>query len=724
MLTQDLLSPLEARLWDDVSKDDRVDFDGEGAEVRAVVICQFLLGIGLTPRCRRLNLRNTVVSGEIDLQSAKLLFPIKFRDCKFGRRVKLQQAHASAIAFVHCTLAGIAADQLRTTFNFVVRDCSDSGGIELRGAHIGGHVDFRDTELKGPSDNVLTADGLVVGQDMRCDGRFRAEGRVRLVGAHIGGQFLCENGKFRHPGKIALDATGLVVGEEVYWHNGFRADGCIRLSGARLDGRLDCTGGQFRSGRDVALQFDGLRVAQDVTFGSGSLVHGMVDLTGCRIGGKLDLTGAVFRNAGKTALDLARASVAQNLICRGGFEVRGRVLLAGAEIGGNLWCEGGKFENATGDAIDATGITVHRDVKLSRDNGQRFHATGSVVLSDANIGGTMCCTGGVFINPGGASLTARGLTVTRDVLLGTGFDANGLVDLMDSTVGGKFSCAGKFGAALHCDRITVGHSTEFCDGFEAAGSVSLSGARITVDLELTGVQLKSASLALTLCGTCVGGTLKVKFAKETTGPIDLSKAKVGQLDDVGAGWPAEVRLDDFVYRALPDRPGGPDARSRLAWLRRNPRYVPQIYLQLASVYQAAGLDAWAGDVYVAGEDARRQARTGLLGWAQRLLGRLSKATVRYGYRPLQVLYWLLGLEVVGIMLFHGLRGQIRPRHDAPGFNSVLYTLDLLVPVVNLKQRDFFVAHDLAAWFAAGYTLAGWGLALALGVGVSRIFKTR
>lgn len=725
MLTREELSPREGKLWDAVSKDDRVEFNGEGDELRAVVICQFLLGIGLTPRCRRLILRNSTISGEIDLQSAKLLFPIKFRNCKFRQRVKLQQAHASAIAFVDCTLAGIAADQLRTTFNLVVRNCVDTGGIELRGANIGGQADFKDTNLYGPAENVLAADGLIVGQDMLCNGRFRAQGRVRLIGARIGGQFVCENGKFHHPGKVALDATGLVVGEEIYWRNGFEAKGCIRLSGARLDGRLDCTGGEFHGGSDVALKFDGMRVAQDVIFGSSSRVNGMVDLTGCRIGGRLDLTGAVFNNPGQTSLDLARASVAQNVICRGGFEVYGRVLLAGAEIGGNLWCEGGKFENPTGEAIEATGLTVNRDLRFAQEGEKHFNAIGSVVLSDANIGGSMCCTGGVFTNPGRASLTARGLTVTRDAVFGKGFNAGGDVDLMDSVIGGNLSCAGTFGAELRCDRVTVGHSVELHQGFDAAGSVNLCGSRITVNLEMTGVKLRSAAEALTLRGACVGGTLKVEFAKETTGPIVLSKAKVGQLDDLATNWPDEVRLDDFAYQALPDRPGGPEVGARLEWLGRNPRYVPQIYLQLASVYHAAGLDAWASEVYVAGEDAKRKARTGPLGRLQRLLGRLSKATVRYGYRPLQVLPWLLILEVAGSVLFGlVLDDHIEPRDDAPNFNSVLYTLDLLVPVVNLKQRDFFVAHDIASWFAAGYTLAGWGLALALGIGVSRIFKTR
>ena len=49
-------------------------------------------------------------------------------------------------------------------------------------------------------------------------------------------------------------------------------------------------------------------------------------------------------------------------------------------------------------------------------------------------------------------------------------------------------------------------------------------------------------------------------------------------------------------------------------------------------------------------------------------------------------------------------------------------MDLLLPVVNFKQRDSFVAESWAAWAAFGFTFAGWLLAAIVVAGLSGIFK--
>ena len=96
-------------------------------------------------------------------------------------------------------------------------------------------------------------------------------------------------------------------------------------------------------------------------------------------------------------------------------------------------------------------------------------------------------------------------------------------------------------------------------------------------------------------------------------------------------------------------------------------------------------------------------------------GLLLKWTVRYGYQPLQVLWWLVVPEAAGTVALHAGQ-QLVARQEAPTFDAFLYTLDLLLPVVNPRQRG--------SWVAAAFTLAGRGLALCLAVGVGRIFEAR
>jgi transposase len=56
------------------------------------------------------------------------------------------------------------------------------------------------------------------------------------------------------------------------------------------------------------------------------------------------------------------------------------------------------------------------------------------------------------------------------------------------------------------------------------------------------------------------------------------------------------------------------------------------------------------------------------------------------------------------------------------FNSFCYTVDLLLPVANFKQRDSFVAAGWVAWASFGFTFAGWLLAAVVVAGLSGVFK--
>jgi len=737
MFKQEELAGIELKLWNAVSSQDQVKFDAKNEPVRADLIAQLLLGIGFTPRCRKLTVQNAIVEDQIDLEAGRLVFPVKFVNCELKAPMILEQVSAPGIYFVSCAIAGLLATQLHTKDNLVLSDCANSGRTVLTGAHIGGQLAFWSTTLSARStEDVLTADGLVVEKDLYLSDGFRADGPVRMVGARIGGEFICGRTEFNNPGGVALNVSGLVVEEHVYWDKDFRSRGEIKFDGGSVHGKLVGSNGSFANQGRMALCLKGLTVKQDVAF-EAAAVDGMIDLTGCDIGGNLNLTNGVFSNPDTTALDLARARIAQNMICRNGCEVTGKVLLAGAEITGSLWCDGGRFRNPNGASIDATGLTVGRDVSMSRQpEGPRFRALGKVLLSDGDVGGSLICDGGWFVNAGGVAIKATGLSVTRDVRLGSRFTVEGEVDLTDSRVGGGLCCTGgKFlnrAVALIGDRMNIRQSAEFGVRFRAKGTVHLRDAQFGADLRFERAKLAGSddAPALTLSGAKVGDRLIMDLAKEPTGRIELSGAVVGLLDDRKCRWPKEVLLDDFVYRTLPVVESDvPELADRLAWLRRHPGYVPQIYRQLALAYRAAGLDGEAIKVFIAGEDARLKSYRGRLGLLWRSLGLLFKITVMYGYRPLLVLPWLLGLEAVGSLWLCALYswGDFTPRwrvehHEQ--FNAWLYTLDLLVPVAGLNQRDPWIALGAANWSAATFTVLGWALALCLVAGVGRMFKTR
>src|SRR5713101_1946446 len=70
-------------------------------------------------------------------------------------------------------------------------------------------------------------------------------------------------------------------------------------------------------------------------------------------------------------------------------------------------------------------------------------------------------------------------------------------------------------------------------------------------------------------------------------------------------------------------------------------------------------------------------------------------------------------------------GRLAPVHtgkEQPDFQPVLYTLDLLVPVINIHQRDAWTAHGLAAWLVLAFTLTGWLLTTAFVLSVTGFLK--
>ena len=108
-------------------------------------------------------------------------------------------------------------------------------------------------------------------------------------------------------------------------------------------------------------------------------------------------------------------------------------------------------------------------------------------------------------------------------------------------------------------------------------------------------------------------------------------------------------------------------------------------------------------------------------------------TIGYGYRPALALIPLTLLVLAGSLLFllasqspDPLHPMLRPAKpgapEQPAFNSFRYTMDLLLPVVNFKQRDAFVAEGWAAWASFGFTFAGWLLAAIVVAGLSGVFK--
>lgn len=116
-------------------------------------------------------------------------------------------------------------------------------------------------------------------------------------------------------------------------------------------------------------------------------------------------------------------------------------------------------------------------------------------------------------------------------------------------------------------------------------------------------------------------------------------------------------------------------------------------------------------------------------WPSQAWSAVLRWSIGYGYRPALALIPLAVLVQAGSVLFRiaaQYPDQLHPAKpgspEQPGFNSFRYTMDLLLPVVNFKQRDSFVVDGWASWAAFGFTFAGWLLAAVVVAGLAGVFK--
>jgi hypothetical protein len=412
-------------------------------------------------------------------------------------------------------------------------------------------------------------------------------------------------------------------------------------------------------------------------------------LAGVRVLGRLDLAFAAVR----VLLDFERCWFDGGFdICEattGSIRFRGCFLeefdASRAAVGGELALQGcrinhlGLYGTRVGDleisgtTINAPGgVAVYGDLLVATAavycHDTVFH--GQVRLPGARISGYLRLNGATMAESSGVALYAPGLRVE------TGLFAGRSVDGQDDV--------------LTCD-----------------GEVDLSSARISGPLDLREARLGT----LNLQGATIEGALHLDEGF-TAEHVDLRRVRTPALFDGGAVQLASLRLEGLAYDELSPLPA---AGFRLAWLARGP-FHPQPYEQLAACYRSVGRDAEARRVLLARQRLRRRGANP----ASRLWGLLQDATTGYGYRPWLAGLWLVALLVAGSVYYTAHRPAPLAANGGPHFNSVAYTLDLLIPVVSLGQTSAWNPTGFGQVLSYALILCGWTLATSLLSGVTRV----
>ncbi|WP_433461800.1 hypothetical protein [Spirillospora sp. CA-128828] len=548
------------------------------------------------------------------------------------------------------------------------------------------------------ADRVVRAEvirALLVSEQPATDGGVPA---VRLVGARITGRIDLRFATVNHPLSLRscyfeskVDLHGIHCREidlvDSHLPEGLRLstaeiDGHLLLEHARISksarliaahvaGAVLMDGALLRGGETQtttpAFEADGLRVDADMLCTKGFHAMGEVKLPGARIGDTLYLDDARLNNPDRCVLNLARIAIGGDLLCRGSFEAEGEVNLEGAEIKGRLSLEGARILRPRGHALSAAGLIVRGEMRCPR-----LTTEGGLRLLNARIGGPVTLDTATIQHPNGVAIHASGLT------------ADGMYGRM---------------------------------GFSVQGEIRLSGARIIGPLDFNGATLAEDGELSLGCWYLTARELILLLARPVDGRIDLRFANLGLFNYAPTALPSQLRLDGLTYNAI--APAG-DVRTGIDLLRLEPAgFRPQPYEQLAKTYRLMGHDAFAREVLLAKERRRRSG----LPWPVKAWGVLQDAVVGYGYRPRRAATWLAALIVIGTVLFQLSPPRAINPSRAPAFNSLVYTIDLLVPIVDLGQRKAYLPlHDWQQGITYCLITLGWILATTIAAGLTRVLR--
>ncbi len=460
----------------------------------------------------------------------------------------------------------------------------------------------------------------------------------------------------------------------------------------------------------IRSRFEGKLDMDSATIGGNLFIHHAhfkeVRLVGLTVGGQLAMDGSKF----KGKLNMNAASIGGSLFMRGKAKFEKNVDLRIANIRGDLQMNGSRFDCNL--EMDSTSI------------GESLHMRNAqfkeVDLRVSKVGGQLSMIGSKFKG----KLNMNSASIGRSLLMSNAQFKE--VDLAVSHVEDQLEMSGStFEGKLNMDSASVGNNlfmrkatfnkpVQFL--FLHVGSILDARGATLSGLDLSGTQIEGELLF----GLGEGGKKtewKGSFPKFT-----LRNARVGALQDTEDSWPdnLEREFEGFIYQRL----GGlgmneketPYERSSewfIDWLAKDKTYSPQPYLQLAGVLRTAGYEYKADDVlYASRERELRDSKTSPRKW--RVLSVL-KVTIGYGYgfRYFRLLYWVLGLLVIGTFLLF-----INLEKDNDGKKiGFWYSLDMLLPVIKLREKHYkmdlqtpvkyyFYFHQIMGYLLIFFLIAG------------------
>lgn len=593
--------------------------------------------------------------------------------------------------------------------------CKFGGDLKLTGSSFQENLDIESTEIFGSL--LLDRSAKVGGSSFMAsikvkddifihEANFRS---VNLLGAKVGNDITFSKSTISNELLMqSIEAMSLnmdsIISPELIDLINAKIRGGVKLSKAKIGGEI------YMALMDIA---GSLRIDEDSTFQS-------INLNSIRVGGDVllsadvmgtlsidcaQIAGGLFLDEGANLKDVHLASTKiRAQLNFSGSKVTGLLNMNSVEIGSSLIME----EKASFGQVELAGAYIGRQVQLSGSIFRGSLSMESIKVIDSILARDNCsfCSVNLALAQVGRDIRFNGAIIDEELDL-SGVNITSELRIEYCVL--KGSLLAKF-ARIEMNLFLCGNDL---------GSVNFSGAQIRGEL-------------------CLGAKVKPKNRWTTDkNPIfKLKNAHVGALQDRKDSWPEVIQLEGFVYDCL----GGGDGEEGwilkdsegeqgdfnmltrgtewyLEWLSRDPVYSPQPYVQLAETFKAAG-DSTKSNSVLYDSCRRERIEAWKKGRYLKWLGSmLLNITIGYGLggRYFRVLVWVIMFASVGALLLYHF--DYTENGFAQEFlNSFVYSLDVLLPVVELKNSEgislsggielYFYFQKLLGWILGSFLVAG------------------
>ncbi|HEY3608228.1 MAG TPA: hypothetical protein VGL06_12050 [Pseudonocardiaceae bacterium] len=684
------------------------------------------------------------LTGTLNLRALEFPYLLEFVRCRFEKPPDLRQATLAGLELRGCWLPGLSARNARSDNDIALLNTTVHGGsVDLTDGNIRGSLLLSGSRLYHPGRYGLRADRLQLAGALLANS-LDVVGQVRIPGMRSGGNVNFSGAGLHNVDGCALDGNGMHVGgnlvcsRDMVTGQRFNATGWVFLPSVRVDSDFSMRGARLAPGGgstanlpvddpyyDVhtTLIADRIQVGGNTDLDQDFVSTGTLRMVNAQIGGSLRMTSACVDISGgrdapfdNRAVYLDGTQIMGNLDARG-IRVTGEWRSLDLGVRGNVRLDGAVLANPGNDVWVGRRATIGGNFEC-RD----AEIYGSMIMQEIQIGANLDLRASRLSRPGRytrdrnikPSLDVRAGRIGRDLICAAGkraFAAAGEVRMVRATIGRQLTFAG----------------AELGVNGESRGALNAFGAQ-TLELALT-------------------------LARPAYGRITLRQVRCSSLGDNEALWQATggIDLDAFSYDSLTrpiDLADDAAVVRRLRWLRaaQGDTYRPGPYDQLAAMLRSVGNEEHADTVLI--EKQRR--RYVALARGFRVLGPfvvcwswLQRWMVGYGYRPSRALGWLFLLLVTGTLWFWLYPAHCMPLTGAAGdpasfagyrfcpitnqddhlvWNPFLFTLDLLVPIVDFGNKNRWALPGVSQWFSAGLIAAGWILATTVAAGVTRMLR--